>query len=87
MRWSISFGDANIVLVIGGHYHKPSAHQFRGINFIQLPSPQSDVPAVTVVHITSDRVTAIPYNYKTSAWMAGDVVFDAKLKTQSDAAK
>ena len=34
-----ALGDANVVLVLGGHYHKAKVDRFREINFVQLPSP------------------------------------------------
>lgn len=74
-----AFGDANVVLVMSGHYHQPSVNTYRGINFLQLPSPESTTPAITAVHITSDRVTAVPYNYGTSSWIGGNVVLDAPI--------
>ena len=82
-----SFGDANVVLVLSGHYHQPSANQYRNINFVQLPSPASDTTAVTVVHITTDRVIALPYNYSSNEWMTGPVVLDARLGQKAAAGK
>ena len=35
-----AFGDANVILVLGGHYHKATVNQYRGIHFVQLPSPE-----------------------------------------------
>ncbi|MCU0918127.1 MAG: metallophosphoesterase, partial [Planctomycetes bacterium] len=35
-----AFGDANVILVLGGHYHKATVHEYRGYHFVQLPSPE-----------------------------------------------
>ena len=62
-----AFGDANVVLVLGGHYHKATVSEYRGRRFVQLPSPDSE-GEFTVIRITSDRLTAIPYDYKRRTW-------------------
>ena len=64
-----AFGDANVVLVLGGHYHKAVVSRYRGINFVQCPSPapKSD-GEFTVLRITEDRLTAIPFNYGQNRW-------------------
>jgi predicted phosphodiesterase len=80
-----SFGDANVALVMTGHYHQPSTQKYRGISFVQCPSPKSDTHAGTAVHITSERVTAVPYNYDKNTWMTGNVVLDAKLPATATA--
>ncbi|MCL4190346.1 MAG: succinylglutamate desuccinylase/aspartoacylase family protein [Thermoguttaceae bacterium] len=64
-----ALGDANVIMVLSGHYHKPSVHQYRGINFVQAPSPAPNgTPEVTVVRVTPDRVLAIPYDYRRAKW-------------------
>jgi len=64
-----AFGDANIILVLGGHYHKAKVDKYRGINFVQLPSPAPNSPnEFTVIRITSDRLVAIPYDYEKKEW-------------------
>lgn len=64
-----AFGDANVVLVLGGHYHKAKVDRFRDVNFVQLPSPAPNGShEVTVIRITSDRLLAIPYQYESKTW-------------------
>jgi hypothetical protein len=64
-----AFGDANVILVLGGHYHKATVNQFRGTNFVQLPSPEpKSSREFTVIRITSDRLIAIPFNYRDNKW-------------------
>jgi hypothetical protein len=64
-----AFGDANVILVLGGHYHKAKVDNHRGINFVQLPSPAPKSPnEFTVIRITSDRLVAIPYDYEKMEW-------------------
>jgi len=64
-----ALGDANVIMVLGGHYHKAKVDQYRGVNFVQLPSPApKSAREVTVVRITSDRVVAIPYDYEKKSW-------------------
>jgi len=64
-----ALGDANVLMVLGGHYHKANVRQYRGVHFVQLPSPTPNFPnEVTVIRITSDRLVAIPFNYDTGKW-------------------
>lgn len=62
-----AFGDANVILMLGGHYHKSTVHRYRGFNFVQLPSPR-DQTEVTVIRISPDRLVAIPYNHAKQRW-------------------
>ncbi len=65
-----TLGDANVLMVLGGHYHKAKVDRYRNIDFVQLPSPAPGSPnAVTVVRITSDRLVAIPFDYEKKAWV------------------
>ena len=65
-----AFGDANVILVLGGHYHKAAVNQYRGFNFVQLPSPEPrSAREVTVLRITSDRLVALPFNYRDNQWV------------------
>jgi hypothetical protein len=51
-----AFGDANVILVLGGHYHKASVNRYRGVNFVQLPSPAPGSPSeFTIIRIDSDN--------------------------------
>lgn len=60
-----------VVLVLGGHYHKSVAARYRGIPFVQLPSPAPNGEReVMVVRITNDRVWAMPWNYSRNEWVA-----------------
>lgn len=64
-----AFGDANVIFVLGGHYHKATVNRYRGINFVQLPSPAPKSPnEFTVIRITSDWLIAIPYDYEKKEW-------------------
>ncbi len=64
-----AFGEANVILVLGGHYHKAVVSGHRGIPFLQLPSPApNSAGEFTVIRITSDRLVAIPFNYRDNAW-------------------
>jgi predicted phosphodiesterase len=76
-----ALGDANVVLVLAGHYHKSKVTTHRGIYFVQFPSPAVNLvreppakPAigateVMVLRITPDRLLAIPYDYKAKTWV------------------
>ena len=64
-----AFGDANVIAILGGHYHKAKVDQYRGYNFVQLPSPAPGSPSeFTVVRITSNRLVAIPCDYRKNQW-------------------
>ncbi len=64
-----AFGDANVILVLGGHYHKATVNQYRGIHFVQLPSPEPKSSGeFTVLRITSDRLIALPFSYRENKW-------------------
>ncbi|MBE3134571.1 MAG: hypothetical protein IMZ55_13960 [Acidobacteria bacterium] len=65
-----AFGDSNVILVLGGHYHKATVGEYRGFRFVQLPSPASETE-FTVVRITADRLVAIPFDFKAGKW-SGD---------------
>jgi len=60
--------DANVIMVLGGHYHKAQVKSYRDINFVQLPSVNSAWTEVTVIRIISDRLVAIPYDYSKNQW-------------------
>ena len=67
-----ALGDANVVLVLGGHYHKAKVDRYRDVNFVQLPSPAPNgSDEVTIIRITSDRLLAVPYQYETKTWSNG----------------
>lgn len=63
-----AFGDANVILVLGGHYHKPTVNEYKGYRFVQVPSPQSTT-MFTVIRIGSERLVAIPFDFKTGKWV------------------
>lgn len=64
-----AFADANVIAILGGHYHKAKVDRYQGYNFVQLPSPAPDSPSeFTVVRITSNRLVAIPYDYQNNQW-------------------
>jgi predicted phosphodiesterase len=64
-----AFGDANVIMVLGGHYHKAKVQHHRGYPFVQIPAP--DTNRVTYFDITPKRVLAVPYNFKTDKWLTG----------------
>ena len=62
-----TIGDANVILILGGHYHKATVHRYRKLNFVQFPSPR-DQTEVTVLRISIDRIVAIPYDHARKQW-------------------
>jgi hypothetical protein len=65
-----ALGEANVLMVLGGHYHKAKVDTLRGTPFVQLPSPAPGTPSeFTVVRITTDRLTAVPYDYAEKKWV------------------
>ena len=77
-----AFGDANIILVLGGHYHKAKVNTHRGIHFVQLPSPAPKSPdEFTVIRITPTRLTAVPFDYRADKWASGKgKILDTPIK-------
>ena len=64
-----AIGGANVVAILGGHYHKAKVDGYRDRNFIQLPSPAPGSPSeFMVIRITSERLVAIPYDYEKQQW-------------------
>jgi hypothetical protein len=64
-----ALADANVIMVLGGHYHKAAVRAYRGVNFVQLPSVNSAWTEVTVIRVTPDRLVAIPYDYSKDRWV------------------
>jgi hypothetical protein len=66
-----AIGKANVLAVLGGHYHKAQVDRYRGVDFVQLPSPapKNSAHQVTVFRIASDRMVAVPYDYQTRSWV------------------
>ena len=77
-----ALGNANVVLIMGGHYHKSTVHIYKGHHFVQLPSPEPRSPSeVTVIRITSDRLVALPYDYKQKKWIREKKkILDVKIR-------
>ncbi len=64
-----ALGKANVILVLGGHYHQATVQKHRGVHFVQLPSPGPKSPGqFTVIRITPRRLLAIPYDYRKREW-------------------
>ncbi|MFO7901592.1 MAG: metallophosphoesterase family protein [Planctomycetota bacterium] len=64
-----AIGDANVIAILGGHYHKAKVDHYGGQHFVQLPSPApGSPPEFTVVRITSERIVGVPYNYEQDKW-------------------
>ncbi len=75
-----TFGKANVILVLGGHYHKATVHRYRGFHFVQFPSPR-DQTEVTVLRITPDRLVAIPYDHAKKQWTDNrGKILDVKIR-------
>jgi hypothetical protein len=86
-----SFGDANVVLVLGGHFHKTAAGEFKGFRYLVLPSckpepePQGEV---VVVRITADRLLALTWDYRAGKWSDDPKkTIDAAIKGPTTSAK
>ncbi len=76
-----TIGKSNVIMVLGGHYHYSSVNQYRGVTFVQLPSPKSKFTEFTVIRITKDRLIAIPYDFTKKAWVSeSKKVLDTKIK-------
>jgi hypothetical protein len=66
-----SFGDANVVLVLGGHLHHTVAGEYKGYRFLQLPSPKPEPKPqteVVAIRITADRLLALTWDYAAGKW-------------------
>ena len=75
--------DANVIMVLGGHYHKAQVQSYRGINFVQLPSVNSAWTEITVIRITSNRLVTIPYDYSKNQWIdSPGKILDVKISRQ-----
>jgi thiol-disulfide isomerase/thioredoxin len=72
----------NVIAVLGGHYHSAKVDKYRNVNFVQLPSPSAGSPGeFTVVRITENRITAIPFDYETRTWATDSTkILDAQIK-------
>jgi hypothetical protein len=65
-----AFGHANVVLVLTGHYHKAQVAQYRGRNFLQLPSPSPNGEReIMVIRFKAGRLLALPFNYERRQWV------------------
>ena len=58
-----TIGKSNVIMVLGGHYHYSSVNQYRGLTFVQLPSPKSKFTEFTVFQVTQNRLIAMPYDF------------------------
>ena len=79
-----SFGDANVVLVLGGHLHKAAAGEYKGVRYFVLP-PCKLGPGlareVVAVRITADRLLALTWDYVAGKWLDDPAVtLDAAIK-------
>lgn len=77
-----AFGDANVILVLGGHYHKAVVSTYRRIHFVQLPSPAPKSPdEFTVIRITATRLVAVPFDYRANKWASEEhKILDTAIK-------
>ncbi len=64
-----ALGDANVIAILGGHYHKAKVDRYRGRYFVQLPSPAPGSPEeVMVIRVDSSRIIAVPFDYQQKRW-------------------
>jgi hypothetical protein len=64
-----AIGNANVIAILGGHYHQAKVDRYGGRNFVQLPSPATGSPSeFTVFRVAPDRIVAIPYDYERKTW-------------------
>jgi len=76
-----TIGKSNVIMVMGGHYHYSSVNQYRGLTFVQLPSPKSKFTEFTVFQVTQNRLVAMPYDFSKKTWVTGPrKVLDKKIK-------
>jgi len=76
-----TIGKSNVIMVLGGHYHYSSVNQYRGLTFVQLPSPKSKFTEFTVFQVTQNRLIAMPYDFTKKTWVTGPrKVLDKKIK-------
>jgi len=74
---------ANVLMVLGGHYHKAKVDRHRGVYFVQLPSPAPGSPnQFTVIRINNRRLVALPYDYAKNAWVENErMSLDVEIAT------
>jgi 3',5'-cyclic AMP phosphodiesterase CpdA len=84
-----ALGASKVLMVLGGHYHKAKVDRYRGVHFVQLPSPAPGSPSeFTVIRITRDRIVAIPYDYGSDRWAVGPrKVLDLPIGSAESAVK
>ncbi|MBN1816339.1 MAG: redoxin domain-containing protein [Sedimentisphaerales bacterium] len=72
---------ANVLCVLGGHYHRATINRYGGVHFVQLPSPEPRSPGeVTVFRIAEDRLVAVPYDYTAKKWTQDQArILDIKI--------
>jgi len=76
-----TIGKSNVIMVLGGHYHYSSVNQYRGLTFVQLPSPKSKFTEFTVFQVTQNRLIAMPYDFTKKTWVTGPrKVLEKKIK-------
>ena len=64
-----TLGDANVIAILGGHYHKAKVDRYRGRSFVQLPSPAPGSPGeIMVIRVDSSHIIAIPFDYQQQRW-------------------
>ncbi len=77
-----AIGTANVILILGGHYHFASVQHYRGFPFVQLPSPKSKWTEFTVLRITRDRILALPYDFVKKSWAVDPrTILDIPIKS------
>jgi len=82
-----TIGDAKVIVVLGGHYHKVTVHRYRGLNFVQFPSPR-DQSEITVLRISNDRLVAIPYDHAKKQWTGNSrKTLDVKINSPATNSK
>ena len=65
-----ALGEANVVLILGGHYHKSQVDRYRNRNFVQLPSPAPNGEReFMVVRFLAGRLLVLPFDYAIRQWV------------------
>lgn len=62
-----AMGDANVVLVLGGHYHQSTVNEYRGKRFVQVGSPRTG-SMFTVVRVRGNQVSNIAWDFHRRQW-------------------
>lgn len=62
-----AMGNANVIVVLGGHYHQPTSNLYRGKRFIQVGSPRTG-STFTVVKISNSSANTAVWDFNQHRW-------------------